>query len=409
MSATLHFHDAKNVAQRFRTGVSLHSHTCYSKETLGFVYRYARDCGVLDWAIRRGTRQYRERKGGELDLCKAYWTPPVAPVEAAELEAAQIRGYDLHPIVSLTDHDTIGAPLSLRALPNFQSFPLSVEWTVPYRGTFFHLGIHNLPAASATQFMAEFAAFSASPVESRLDDLLPAIAEWPEALVVLNHPCWDEKGFGKPLHRTAAMDFVGAYGEWLHAVELNGLRPWNENREVVEFSRNLGKPLISGGDRHGLEPNAILNFTNAESFAEFASEVRAGYSEVVLMPSYGHAFRLRLVRDLQDLLSHLPGHGLGWHRWDERVFYEFKNGEVRSFADIFGARTPFPVNFFVNTVLRMRNPIYKGLLERIWGQDDAIDLPEIDDLPEMGMRQRKPFPVALRSAPVKPASATHSR
>lgn len=373
MPANLHFREAQHTAKGFKTGVSLHSHTCHSKETLDFVYRYARESGLLNWAIRRGERQYEKRKGAQLDFGKAYWTPPMAPKEAWELEASQIRNYGLQPIVSITDHDNVDAPLSLNGMPGFCEVPVSLEWTVPYRGTFFHLGLHNLPANEVGRYMAELKAFTQTPVERTLDNLLPAIARNPGTLVVFNHPCWDEKCIGEKLHRFAATQFMAAYGEYVHAVELNGLRPWKENRNVLDFSKEVDKPLISGGDRHGLEPNTILNFTNAVNFEEFVAEVRAGYSEVVLMPSYGHAFRLRLLRDLQDILSHLPEHGLGWQRWDQRVFFECKDKEVRSLATLFGDNVPMPVQVFTKVVLGLKHPRYGSLVEAMWGQDDVVD------------------------------------
>jgi hypothetical protein len=32
--------------------------------------------------------------------------------------------------------------------------------------------------------------------------------------------------------------------------------------------------IISGGDRHGCEPSAVLNLTNAKTFSEFIDEIR---------------------------------------------------------------------------------------------------------------------------------------
>ncbi len=34
-------------------------------------------------------------------------------------------------------------------------------------------------------------------------------------------------------------------------------------------------PVISGGDRHGCEPNGVINLTAARTFSEFAQEVRS--------------------------------------------------------------------------------------------------------------------------------------
>ena len=46
-------------APRFRTGVSLHSHTLHSRESLNFIYHAARHSALLRWVLRRGERRYR--------------------------------------------------------------------------------------------------------------------------------------------------------------------------------------------------------------------------------------------------------------------------------------------------------------------------------------------------------------
>jgi hypothetical protein len=40
---------------------------------------------------------------------------------------------------------------------------------------------------------------------------------------------------------------------------------------------------------------ACLNFTNAKSFGEFASEIRAGHSTVLFMPQYREPMALRIL------------------------------------------------------------------------------------------------------------------
>ena len=48
-------------------------------------------------------------------------------------------------MVSITDHDDINAPMLLRSLESaLGAIPVSVEWTVPFHETSFHIGIHNL-------------------------------------------------------------------------------------------------------------------------------------------------------------------------------------------------------------------------------------------------------------------------
>ena len=49
-------------------------------------------------------------------------------------------------MVSLTDHDDIEAPSTLHVLPEMGDVPISLEWSAPYGPSFFHIGVHNLPA-----------------------------------------------------------------------------------------------------------------------------------------------------------------------------------------------------------------------------------------------------------------------
>jgi len=59
---------------------------------------------------------------------------------------------------------------------------------------------------------------------------------------------------------------------FLHALEVNGMRSRRENREVVVLAEEVNLPVVAGGDRHGFEPNAVLNLSCAGSFEEFIWE-----------------------------------------------------------------------------------------------------------------------------------------
>ena len=111
----IHLEWCGNPVRRFRTGVSLHSHTLHSHETLAFIYRLAERIACLRWVLRGGETQYRLRHEHSLDLGRAWWTPPCAPRDAWQLETSQIQErLQLNALVSLTDHDCIEAPLSLQ-------------------------------------------------------------------------------------------------------------------------------------------------------------------------------------------------------------------------------------------------------------------------------------------------------
>ena len=190
-----------NVWEVFRSAVSLHSHTSHSRETLDFIPRLSRAVPLLREAVEAQERRYKRIHGREIDYFGAWWTPPLGPREALAVERAQIvEKLGLQPLVSLSDHDNIEAPLLLRALEEGRDTPVSLEWTVPWAGTFFHLGIHNLPPRRAAQRMAALAEFTRNPRQEELEGLLDWIVEDPHTLVVFNHPCWDEKGIGHQAH-----------------------------------------------------------------------------------------------------------------------------------------------------------------------------------------------------------------
>lgn len=171
-------------------------------------------------------------------------------------------------------------------------------------------------------------------------------------LIVMNHPCWDEKGIGVTAHQVQVDQFLASYGCWVHALELNGLRPWKENQRVLALAARVGMPLISGGDRHGVELNACVNLTNASTFAEFVEEIRNdGWSDVLFLPQYREPFRLRILDNLFQILQDDPQHSNGWVHWSARVFYLNQFGVVKSLVEIWGNHPPAVVHQFVRLMM----------------------------------------------------------
>jgi hypothetical protein len=337
----------------FRTGVSLHSHTSHSRETLDFIPRFLAAVPAGTALLRRYETRYRRLHGRELNYYDAWWTPPLGPKEALGLERAQIESLGLHGLVSLSDHDNIEAPLLLSVLSDGRQTPLSVEWTVPWRGTIFHLGIHHIHPRKALAKMAAMAQFTANPLESELGGLLEWLAEDRETLVVFNHPYWDEKGKGQAQHDRMAEEFLVHYRPFLHALELNGLRPWKENRRVLARAAAADLPSISGGDRHTCEPNALLNVTRAATFAEFVDEVRVdGRSTVLVMPQYRESMVGRILAGIGDVMRDNDSHTHGWTKWSDRVFYRrAEDGEAAPLGSAFaGGRLPLLIQVFVAAV-----------------------------------------------------------
>jgi len=151
--------------KKYRTAVSLHSHTSHSKEGLYFVAEYASRQPLLNWALTTYSKRSYTRGGITTDFRKAYWTPPLLPLAAFRVERDQIeRDLDLASIVSITDHDNIEAPTLLQVVPEGNGVPVSVEWTVPYKNGALHVGIHNLPPARAEAIMAQLSRISKSTI-----------------------------------------------------------------------------------------------------------------------------------------------------------------------------------------------------------------------------------------------------
>jgi hypothetical protein len=333
----------------FRTGVSLHSHTLHSKESLDFIQRATANTPWLSGAIRKQMLKYREVKGRDLDLKRAWWTPPLSGRQAWDLESAQIERLGMDALVSLSDHDNIDACIALHALEEMRECPISIEWSVPFRQTFFHVGVHNLPLYAAVEMTRAMNAFTKTPREAEIAPMLEWLGAAPETLIVLNHPMWDENHIGEAAHTECVTAFLELYRPFLHAAELNGLRPWAENRKAAQLADRFALPLISGGDRHGREPNANINLTNAGTFAEFVAEVRAdGWSDILFLPQYREGLKMRILENMCDILEDDPNHARGWVRWSDRVFYRTDEGIDKSLTEFFNGKFPAVVNRFVS-------------------------------------------------------------
>ena len=336
-----------HAAAGFTAGVSLHSHTNQSKETLDFIAELSTHWGVLQPLMRWCERRCQRTTGIRPDYARSYWTPPLTPRLAFDLERTQIEDkLQLPAMVSLTDHDDIQAPMLLRSLASARQIPVSLEWTVPYGATAFHLGIHNLPSATGAEWMGRMAAFTAVPAAERpaklLKEMLAELDELPGVLIVFNHPLWDLYRIGDAKHRLLVNDFLAVYGQFCHAVELNGLRNWDENREVATLAAQWNQVLISGGDRHGVEPNANLNLTRARSFTEFVQEVRRDrQSHILFMPQYAEPWKHRILNSTLAAIRNYPDFPEGSQRWDDRVFHPDAEGNTRQLSELWrGGRAP---------------------------------------------------------------------
>ncbi len=157
------------VPDRFKAGVSLHSHTMFSEESLDLVPRYTANLPYFGNAIRRIRTRHDAAQSQPLNFNHAFWTPPLSPCQAYRLEEKQIeRHFKLPGLISLTDHDDARAAALLGVIQRFRNAPVSTEWTVPFESTFFHLDVHNLPPERANELQIELAHFTSEPAQKRL-------------------------------------------------------------------------------------------------------------------------------------------------------------------------------------------------------------------------------------------------
>ena len=324
------------LVHKFKAAVCLHGHTMYSEECLDFLPRYLKHVPGVSRLVEDCERR------GALNFARAYWTPPLTPASALSLEEEQIADLGLRPMISLTDHDNIEAPIALQVTAAREDIPASVEWTAPYYRAILHLGIHNLPQAQARRWMAIMAAYTAAPEESRLPSILSELSNLPDVLTVLNHPFWLEEGVVEDDRHFAVDRLLRECGDYLHAFELNGTRKWHENAATIELAHAHSRPVISGGDRHACEPAACLNLTNATSFREFVAEVRAGISTVLFLPHYREPMAVRILEAAWQILRPYPEH-LGRERWTDRVFYRNQDGVAHSLSTVWKDRVPWLV------------------------------------------------------------------
>ena len=176
--------------------------------------------------------------------------------------------------------------------------------------------------------MSIMAEYTSAPDETRLPAILHELSTIPDQLIVLNHPFWLEEGIGESDRHDAVEGLLRESAECIHAFELNGTRPWGENRDTIRLADRHGRPVISGGDRHGCEPSACVNLTSASTFEEFADEVREGRSTVAFLPHYLEPMPTRLVQAVWDILRPYPEFP-DRRLWTDRVFYQCEDGVDR--------------------------------------------------------------------------------
>jgi hypothetical protein len=366
------FWHGPDLGRETRAAVSLHGHTNRSKESLQLIPELARKGPMLHAALEKQCRRSRI----PVDFARAYWTPPLTPKLAYETERSQIENtLGLKSLVSLTDHDNIEASVVLRTVRETAQAPTSVEWSVPFAGTIFHLGVHNLPSGRAQAIMDDLAAYTRNP-DDRLCELLAMLDAFPNVLVVFNHPLWTQTCVGVHRDEQALDRFLNCAVQFLHAFEINATRSTKENTRVGQLAEQWERPLVSGGDRHGCAASGALNLTRAETFCEFVREIRHDRrSHVLLMPQYTEPVIIRTTRTLLDVIRNYPEYPMGSRRWDERIFHPDANGGPdRPISSLWKA-PPAYVEKILSGVRLLENATVQRAMNRMFRRGAVPDWP----------------------------------
>lgn len=363
--------ESANPAAGFRSAVSLHSHTNQSKETLDFLPRYIHFHRIpaISWLVQSELKRYESRSGRRVDFRQAYWTPPVAASMVFASEKSQIEEkLGLAALVSITDHDTIGGCLALQTEDSAEWAPLSLEWSVPFAGNTFHIGVHNLAPASAMEVIRELGRYTAEPKEERLGDLFALLDSSPDTLLVLNHPCCNFVRVGTAKHWDTLRKFIAQCRPWIHALEVNGMRPWKENQTVLRMAKEYDFPIVAGGDRHGCRPNVMLNLSEGESWSDFAARIRSERNnDIFVLSAYDEPIRLRELATAADVLRRYPGHPYGQRRFLDRIFAHVDgyNWRPLSFYWDGSERAPIWLIPAVNVVIALGSDHIRPMLRRL--------------------------------------------
>ena len=368
----------KDAPKGFRTGVSLHSHTNQSHETLDFLANFGNQFPVMRPLLSRLERRAEQMHGVRINYAASYWTPPMTPKLAFDLESRQIR--EAGPGADGFHHRSRQHQGADAAAHGAQRAPDSgfggVERAL-WRNAVVPSG-RPQPAQRTRDGVDGDARGLHRPSQRCAPhrDSCRALHHEPNVLVVFNHPMWDLYLIGKEKHQFLVNEFLQKNGAYLHALELNGLRNWDENRAVRRLAEKWNMLLISGGDRHGVEPNANINLTNATSFTEFVHEIRREKkSNVLFMPQYAEPWKHRILQSTIDAIRHYPEFPQGSRTWDERVYHPDANGVVRPLSELWPkGSAPRVMSAILAMVQMMGHGLVSGGLRLAWSESHQLRL-----------------------------------
>jgi hypothetical protein len=275
--------------QEFGYAVSLHNHSCHSVEKLAALNHVSKLAYMRPLA---GTLQKSFGLGGisNLNYADITFNPPYTPDDVYEMEAAAAAKWGFDGVhLAITDHDEFaGSLVLLHSRPDLHGrIALSEELSLWFQGHLFHLGVSHLPESGVEQTHAQI---QAAAQGGRYDELFERLSA-SGCLVVFNHPLLP---WGPEAKIIPATELLSRYGWAIHALEVNGMRPREENDRVLELARQWRKPVVGGGDSHLLVASSMISLSNAATFQDFVAEVKDGHAVPFVTPDYFAPLRWKL-------------------------------------------------------------------------------------------------------------------
>ena len=284
------YRECPHPAREFGYAVSLHNHSHHSVEKLAALNHVVKRSFMRPWS---SILQSSFGLGGVPDLNYAHITfnPPYAPEDVYQMEAAAAAKWGFNDIhLAITDHDEFTGNLALlRGRPDLNGhIAVSEELSLWFKGHLFHLGVCLLPESGVEETHAQIQSAARGQRYDELFEILAASG----CLVVLNHPlvAWSPES-----HAIPATQLLSRYGWAIHALEVNGMRPREENDRVLDLARQWRKPVVGGGDSHLLVPSSILSLSRAATFKDFIAEVKDGHAVPFVTPEYFAPLKWKLT------------------------------------------------------------------------------------------------------------------
>jgi predicted metal-dependent phosphoesterase TrpH len=267
--------------REFGYAVSLHNHSRHSVEKLAALNHVIKKTFMRPLS---GTLQRSFGLGGipNLNYAEVTFNPPYSPDDVYQMEADAAAKWGFNGVhLAITDHDEYAGGLELqRTRPDLNGrIAVSEELSLWFEGHLFHLGVCHLPESGVEETHAQIQAAARGGRYDELFELLKASG----CLVILNHPL---VAWGPGAKAIPATELLSRYGWAIHALEVNGMRPREENDRVLELARQWRKPVVGGGDSHLLVASSMISLSRASTFQDFIAEVKDGHAVPFVTPDY---------------------------------------------------------------------------------------------------------------------------